>query len=134
MYRSIKFRGKKVTNGEWVYGCLTEIQQDQIAIYDNRPRASSLDVWTYIRLNTYEVIPETVGQFTGLVDKKGEEIYEGDILANAKRQKQSFVIVEWGKEEAGFYLYNTWTGHTIYPPLEGIFIKIGNIHDNPELL
>lgn len=65
MKREIKFRAKRVDNGEWVYGCLIQ-RIDCTEIHDG--------------VFTWAIKPETVGQFTGLLDKNGVEIYEGDIL------------------------------------------------------
>lgn len=70
MNREILFRGKRVDNGEWVYGHLIKgatryVIQESIAQYPQ-----------------YEVIPETVSQYTGLTDKNGKKIFEGDILTS----------------------------------------------------
>ena len=140
MAREIKFRGKDPKGG-WVEGYyLQDLTQGEMRSYIfNCP--------CY-----WEVIPETVGQFTGLLDKNGKEIYEGDILRgdeypyNCDGVDNYFVEIVWANNVCGFYRIthkkpnSTVRGisHGNWSELDEEDIKsfevIGNIHDNPDLL
>ena len=127
MEREIKFRGKRIDNGEWVYGYLYRLSEKLnpfIMLIDRRGES-------------YEVDPKTVGQYTGQKDKNGEELYEGDIL---HRDCYGDVRIEFGKgvfwvrDADGVRYVNRCCNIPIsYFPTED-YEKIGNIHDNPELL
>lgn len=138
--RPIEFRGKRIDNGEWVYGYLVEIQDLRFAIKDTVYNVNN----GRIDIIPSEVNPSTVGQFTGLKDKNGKKIFEGDII-NARYapryEKRSFVV-QWNEWSAAFVCYREHEDPRVKfeqlplqpsNSMEDIEI-IGNIHDNPELL
>jgi hypothetical protein len=128
-----KFRGKRKDNGEWIYGyyCRWYANVSGKSVLEHRIQVVDED--TFI-VQTYVVIPETVGMFTGLKDKNGTEIYEGDILKDASGWVYE---VRWDDENGRFLGYHSKPRGDTYvcyvgrePPSE----IIGNIHDNSELL
>lgn len=129
--RTIKFRGKDKRSGEWFYGNLYD--------KDNRGRTHI----STTQRGSLDVIPETVGQFTGLYDKEENEIYEGDILVWGENGCKSQPMVVIFKHGSFGYTYiedwfHSFAGNTnfTYNPLntDVRFEIVGNIHDNPELL
>lgn len=132
MKREIKFRGKRIDNGEWICGSLISDSKDSFRIVVTDGSA------TY---DWYDVQRKTIGQFVGLLDKNGKEIYEEDILKcndpNAKSPERLYDIcsVEMALEDCAFLLKERdsrqmWRFDEQYDDLE----IIGNVHDTPELL
>lgn len=120
--RTIKFRGKLKSNGNWEYGDLLHNNIDGCYIYP-------IDTENLFRNN--EVIPETVGQFIGLKDKNGEEIFEGDILDfNGIITEVRFV-----RGVFAFLVNGNLDDELCGDCRTDLFAKvIGNIYENPDIL
>lgn len=125
--RTIKFRGKRVENGEWVYGYLQKYQET----HASRLCICAVSVRTWRDALLYEVVPDTVGQFTGLLDKNGKEIYEGDVV-NFDNYLQGRSYVEFDRGCFWVASHNYTTTLTYRVSLHTHIV--GNIHDNPELM
>lgn len=132
--REIKFRGRK-SNGEWVYGNLVTAET-----IDGIPTKNEILPFDSVIFEaTEEVEEDTIGQFTGLHDKNGKEIYEGDII-ESDGYSGARHYVGYRKEEAMFVAYIIGTTPQDYCSVFQHWIDnyekkvIGNIHDNPELL
>lgn len=125
--REIKFRGKRLDNGEWVVGSYIEAE--------NRDRSIAHQIIPYkAGLVVREVDPATVGQYTGLKDKNSKEIYEGDVLRWFVNDLISTAPVEY-RDGAFWMVRDINTGHGVWNDwLRGEYEIFGNIHDNPELL
>ena len=116
--REILFRGKRKDNGKWVYGCSTQ-SANNFCISINTEDGC---MFAYVK-------PETVGQYTGLTDKNGKRIFEGDIVKyiNSSPCKIDYIdsqfVMMWKKFYRNF--------ERVY---DDEIEVIGNIYDNPELL
>lgn len=126
MMREILFRGKRKDNGEWVQGYL----------YRSSEKLNPFIMLKSEKGASYEVNADTVGQYTGLTDKNGTKIFEGDIVDFSKRPDNGdygTVIYDADETAFGIEYYNIYRGlgENYYP--KNIEV-IGNIYDNPELL
>lgn len=137
--REIKFRGKRLDNGEWVYGDYHKRVGGVHCIIDIQP-----DFQGKVEYVIIQVDAETVGQFTGLHDKNGKEIYEGDIVKWILTMPEFGVnggYEEYHTEEIGKIQWDAGALHLGEYCAAGFAYEsedyaeiIGNIHDNPELL
>lgn len=121
MNREIKFRGKRLDNGKWMVGDLNHLVD---GVYISNDHGS----------NMAQIYPDTVGQYTGLKDKNGKEIYEDDIL----RYNNSTFAVEWSENLGAFTLkpikgkrkYDDIALGTLLKYLQ--FVIDDNNNDNPK--
>ena len=117
--REILFRGKQRDNGEWFYGDL--IHLNHCVSIRSKDCARS-------------VVPETVGQYTGLTDKNGRKIFEGDLIRSTETEETA--IVQWFSEHSAFMIWCKTSNQVgfLYECEKSIIEVIGNVHDNPELI
>lgn len=134
--REILFRGKSKITNEWVIG--------DLLVY-----AGNTEIWSDSELGKFaaSVIPETVGQFTGLTDKNGKKIFEWDIVTGSAYSQEWIGVIVWIDEIASFgvrYRHRsdptTWEKSSILKRTSKGFTDefaaevIGNVHDNPKLI
>ena len=128
--REILFRGKRVDNGEWVEGNFIKDNWGDTygeliyGILQDREAPAGLAGWIPKR-----VLPETVGEYTGLTDKNGKKIFEGDIIrSNSERG-----YIEYYPNDCAFDVVDDHGFYWLISEMSNIEV-IGNIHDNHELL
>ena len=133
--REILFRGKRVDNGEWVEG--NDIMQETVV--GHLCLSNVGECWV-------SVDPETVGQFTGLCDKNGKQIFEGDIVNQNRNGFDTLYVAIFTDKEVGSCgcCYPSFDGiGFVFESVKGIRAHafdlyplevVGNIHDNKEML
>ena len=137
----ILFRGKCIDEDEWVEGCLI-YQGDHWLILQDESRLHPMDVpyiddFGYINGRADPVVLETVGQYTGLTDKNGKKIFEGDILEFSDRMVSVFWHAHLGCWDSNFLKFTSKeNGREDMSPCHWSYRAkvVGNIYDNPELL
>lgn len=140
--REILFKGKRINDGKWIYGyfyCHKGLKFYSIFPIDETPFYNGIPIIPK-SLSEYEVEPNTVSQFTGLCDKNGTKIFEGDILKVPERvaqmdggilnrlvgfDKGAFMDARYGGKHFNTYLWIE-TSHDCE--------VIGNVYDNPNLI
>lgn len=126
--REILFRGQHVDSKAWCYGYLVK-QFGSTEIYLSGNTKHSWD--------RHRVIPETVGQYTGLNDSNGRKIFEGDVIQDGNCDYNKYVV-EYSTERGGFLPFAHGDGcgcceiNTLHDST--CHTVIGNIYDNPELI
>nr|DAW03018.1 MAG TPA: YopX protein [Caudoviricetes sp.] len=151
MNREIRFRGFNEKHNEWRYGYYFVNRGEHFIVADN------VETNPLLTEEDFNVNHETIGQYTGLKDCKGREIYEGDILRlRVPDGTIRHFVVEWVEEDRiirplfdfvpdgnpiriSGWCFN-WNGYCLYPSvIDGVpdnerMEIVGNIHDNPELI
>lgn len=132
--REILFRGKTAYEEDWKEGWYGE---NCFGSWPLRPAIAPFDEARNGHLHYEEIIPDTVGQYTGLTDKNGKKIFEGDIVLGRFEfgmKVPSLVVFRYG----AFGLEWVHAGKTVFTAFTGFcnvdFEVIGNVFDNPELL
>lgn len=129
--REYLFRGKREDNGKWEYGAFVNARD----IIDDQQKSYIIWEAEYFSHGEFacveEVIPETVGRYTGLCDKNSTKIFEGDILLKGFEK----VLVKWNSNQCRWGIYsNGYEISGFNESTKNYFEVIGNIYDNPELL
>lgn len=123
--REIKFRAKIREGHEWKYGGGVQVT----------PEGSAMLSFEDGHLIVHLIQPESIGQFTGLKDKNGKEIYESDIVAQYRGSDyEAIKTVKWRSDKCGYWMYIGDNPHLDLGEHREKLEVIGNIYENPELL
>lgn len=126
--REILFRGKRTNDGKWIEGSLCTTLPSDAECYT----ISYFDEGIYY--TEEDVIPDTVGQYTGLTDKNGKKIFEGDIMPVYEQGMEYYYKVVYNGDCFMLAMLDSEQGSYPLSVKNTISEIIGNIHDNPELL
>ena len=138
MNREIIFRGKRKDNGVWISGVPVKCEDGDIILVGDLDKYQTVyDLWE----NVADVLPETVGQYTGLTDKNGKKIFEGDIIKYPYHDDNELIVFYNGAFGCTYAKKEVVTASVFcsfddceYGIATDLSEVIGNIHDNPELL
>lgn len=140
--REILFRGKRLDNGEWIENdCIIHLKErntvyisahkEEVLLYGDDSLITKIENCMFFGID-----PKTIGQYTGLTDKNGVKIFEGDILEVRYGSETHYCSVKYDERTAQFVFdYGRRGVSKVEDLLSGVvFMVIGNIYENPELL
>lgn len=143
--REILFRGKNADNGEWVYGSYFAHQKIRLCMVRGESEVEKNTQHLIVQdalacdwgfkngMQVVDVLPETVGQYTGLTDKNGKKIFEGDIIiCDTSTYRYVTGTVKYSENASCYYIKALNSSNDYMFNCDNILIIIGNIHDNPE--
>ena len=146
--RDILFRGKRTDNGKWIEGYYIHLHKTTYCLTTDNDADPSNDIHQIVfeQMTDWglpnkhllaDVDPSTVGQYTGMTDKNGKKIFEGDIITIPNTKKMGLPgIVKWSKYDARFEISRNGYNPLTLWELESsrIYEVLGNVYDTPELL
>ena len=131
MKREILFRGARVCDGHFVNGSLVEVNGE----CDSNESVPHIVIsYGPDTFDWFEVVPETVGQFTGMTDKNGTKIFEGDIVKEKYKINERLYYIVWDNDYFALRAESEYTSYQLDELLLSHCEVIGNIYDNKELL